>query len=317
MVSESRARISLLCMALAFGQASISRAEPNETQKTAARRLMDEGLARRNKGDHKGALESFRAAHALVRAPRTAVEIGRTLIDLGRLVEARAALLDVDAIPQSPDEPEPSLRARAEAKAIADDLAKRIPTLRIDISGAASAVEVSVDERDVTKSLGAPMALDPGEHRVRATMGKVERRSVVSLAERDHKSVTLDFAAPPEAPRAEEPPPRTLMWIGLATTGVGVVAGSVTGLLAFSRGRAAKEGCEGSRCPPSTHDDLDASRRFGTISNVSFAVAGVGAIMTVAGLVFAPSAPKSGGTQGSIRWSAWVGVASVGLAGRF
>src|SRR5260221_6585737 len=152
MVSESRtARARGLAFVIAVALLSSSlplRAEPTETQKASARTFMDEGYARRAAGDNKGALESFRAAYALVKAPRTGVEVGRTLLDLGRWLEARDAFLEVVHMPAAPNEPKPALAARAEAQALIDDLAKRIPTLRIDAKNATSAVVVEIDGKE-------------------------------------------------------------------------------------------------------------------------------------------------------------------------
>lgn len=296
----SSARAFAAVFALLLCTPSFASAQMTETQKVSARALMDEGHARRAKGDHKGALESFRAAHALVHAPRSGVEVGRSLLDLGRLVEAREAFLEVLAIPAPPNEAAPSLAARAEAKAIAADLDQRIPTLTVTVTGTLSA-RITVDGREAKSET----RLDPGEHVVKGSEGKEERTATVSLAERDHKTITLDFSAPPPPPVVAAPS-RTVLWIGLAVTGAGVVVGSVTGALAFSTASSAKNGCEGSQCPP-PHDDLFASRRYGTISNVAFAVAGAGAVVSVVGF-FTSRRPSI---------SPAVGLGTVGLVGSF
>jgi hypothetical protein len=296
----SSVRIGLLALLLCAP--SIASAQLTETQKASARALMDEGHARRAKGDHKGALESFRAAHALVHAARSGVEVGRSLLDLGRLVEAREAFLEVVAMPAPPNEPSPSAAARAEARAIAADLDQRIPTLTVTVTGATSA-HITVDGREAKTDT----RLDPGEHLVKGTEGKEERTATVTLAERDHKTITLDFSVPPPPPVVAAPS-RTVLWIGLAVTGAGVVVGSVTGALAFSTASSAKRGCEQSQCPP-PHDDLFASRRYGTISNVAFVVAGAGAVVSVIG--WFTSRPE----RASV--SPTVGLGTIGVIGSF
>lgn len=321
-MGSDRSRIDVATIAIVFsllGSGSILHAapsEPTETQKASARAFMDEGYARRAAGDNKGALESFRAAYALVKAPRTGVEVGRTLLDLGRWLEARDAFLEVVKMPKPPNEPQPAIAARAEAQALADDLGQRIPTVRVETTNAPGAATVTIDGNDRSVDASAPIPLDPGEHHLRATSEGVERTADVTLAERDRKTITLDFSpsTPQGATIHDEPsPPRTWLWIGVATAGVGVVAGSISGLLAFSKASAAKSACDGTQCPP-PHDDLDASRRWGTISNVSFAVAGVGAVIAVVSLL-APSSSSSSTPTASV--SPWIGLGSAGVTGSF
>jgi hypothetical protein len=62
---------------------------------------------------------------------------------------------------------------------------------------------------------------------------------------------------------------------------VGTVVGSVTGLMAMSKKSSVDEECVAGRCPPSTHDDIDAGRTLGTVSTVSFVLAGAGAAVGV------------------------------------
>ena len=314
MVSE-RWTYTLVALALHVSSMPTLHAEPSDTQKVSARALMDEGHARRAKGDHKGALESFRAAHALVGAPRSGVEVGRSLLDLGRLVEAREAFLAVTRLPKKSDEPPPTLAARAEALALTDDLEKRIPTLRVVVLGATGPVDLSIDGRESAVALTEAVLLDPGPHTVRAASGKLERIASIALVEGERRSLTIELTTASGPTVAPVAPTRTVLILGLTTLGVGAIAGTATGLFAFSKARAAKAGCDGTQCPPSTHDDLEASRRFGTVSNISFAVAGAGVLIAIAGLILPPSekrAPALG-----VRASPFVGLGSVGLTGTF
>src|SRR3954469_7244655 len=80
-------------------------AEPKAAQKKIARGLLDEGRAKDERGDHKGPLESFRAADNLMHVPTTALEVARQEIALGLLVDARDTLLRVRRSPVNPGEP--------------------------------------------------------------------------------------------------------------------------------------------------------------------------------------------------------------------
>jgi heme/copper-type cytochrome/quinol oxidase subunit 2 len=58
---------------------------------------------------------------------------------------------------------------------------------------------------------------------------------------------------------------------------VGLLVGSITGLVALSKASSAKDQCVNNLCPPAAHDDVKSGRTFATVSTVSFIFAGVGA----------------------------------------
>ena len=64
----------------------------------SARQLYSQGVDLRDKGDLKGALEKFKAAHALGNTPITGIELCRTHAALAQPVEAREACLGVGRI---------------------------------------------------------------------------------------------------------------------------------------------------------------------------------------------------------------------------
>ena len=68
--------------------------------------------------------------------------------------------------------------------------------------------------------------------------------------------------------------------------GAGAIVGSITGALAMSKYGAVAPQCRDNQCPPETHGDIDAGRTMGTVSTISFIVAGVGAAAGVVGLFF-------------------------------
>jgi hypothetical protein len=76
-----------------------------------------------------------------------------------------------------------------------------------------------------------------------------------------------------------------LTYVGLVTAGIGVGVGTVTGAMALSQASTLKSDCPGGRCPPDTHDALHRASALGTTSTIAFAVAGVGAVLLVTGLL--------------------------------
>ena len=147
----------------------------------------------------------------------------------------------------------------------------------------------------------------------------------MDIAERETKEVTLDLSAPPPSPPPSEPDasPRnhTLSFIGFGVGAAGIVAGSVTGLLAISSFNSAKsKGCVGNRCPPASDGDLDTASTMATISDVAFIVGGVGVAVGVVGLFVGNKGSSDanvpgGGTAFTV--NPWLGPGSAGLRGTF
>lgn len=320
--------------------------EPSPSDKETARALFKDGEQKRKAGDLKGALEAFRAAHAIMNVPTTGLELGKTQAQLGQIVEARDTLLSVVRIPVVPGEPDKYPQAREEAKKLADQLEPKLASLKIVLTHAPSGAtpKVSIDGVEIhSATIGVVRKHNPGKHEVVVVVGKVEKTESVELAEGETKEVTFDLApadAPPEkppedphdkppepkAPPPPEKPSYTLAWIGFGAGAAFLVGGSVTGLLAFSKAGQAKEGCVDGKCPPSTHDALDASRTFGTISTISFGLALAGGVVGVIGLVTAKPAPvaeKDAGAASGLRLgplqavTIGVGPGSVALHARF
>jgi hypothetical protein len=75
---------------------------------------------------------------------------------------------------------------------------------------------------------------------------------------------------------------------GLAVTGL--LVGGISGGVAISKKHAVSAGCDDTRCPPATWEDIDSARRSATISTVGFVVAGVGIGISAGALLFGRNA---------------------------
>ena len=115
-----------------------------------------------------GALARFKAADSIMGVPTTGFEVARTQADLGLLIEARATLRRVLAIPQRPEDPEPFSIARDKAKRLDAELSQRIGAVRVLVLGVTHRhVFVTVDHDEVpAAALGLPFRVNPGTHRV-------------------------------------------------------------------------------------------------------------------------------------------------------
>jgi hypothetical protein len=105
------------------------------------------------------------------------------------------------------------------------------------------------------------------------------------------------------------------VYVGFGLGAVGIGVGSVTGLMAISKANAVKDECVDNKCPPSTEDDLDASKTFGTISTIGFGVGLAGIALGIWGLMSSGGSPEKPPT--SARLEPVIGNRFVGVRGAF
>lgn len=339
-------RIAIL-VAVVIGAATAGTASasgPTAAEKETARALMDEGHARVDRGDNKGALESFRAADALMNVPTTALEVARQQVALGLLVDARDTLLRLRRMP--PGGPAPFAVAREKAQAMYDELTTRIPSLRLSVSGVANleTAKIAIDGTTIpAAAIGVPFKVNPGHHVVSVTSesgGHVEVET--DVAEGAVKGVDLTVsaspanatvgAAPPpsEAPRAAPAAngetgsatsatsgPVWLRWGGAGLAVIGAGVGATTGIVSLSSTHAAAAHCQVGQCPPSTWGDLNTAHTTATISDVAFAAAGVGVLAFVSSFFFTTSSPVQPPPTAAVRVVPWVGPTTAGVSATF
>jgi hypothetical protein len=335
----------LMAAALALGPSAY--ADPTAADKGTARGLMNEGRAHRDKGELPAALKSFEAADAIMHVPTTGLELARAQAALGQLVEARDTALRVMRMPEKAGEPAPFKAARDAASALNDDLGARIPSLTINVKNVPSGMSptVAVDGADVpAEALGHPRKVNPGHHVVTAKAGTADGKQEIDLAEKDKKDISVELPAQTVAatdqastdtkPDDETPAETTsrgsmpLIIGGFAVAGAGIIAGSVTGLLAISKANTIKGSgqCQdgGNLCSNAEDSTLSAGKTMATISTVSFIVAGVGAAVGVVGFFVggsspAPKAsePPASDTTSGLRVVPWIGLGNAGVSGTF
>ena len=273
----------LLC-APAFAQSLADR----ET----ARSLMDDGDAKRDRGDRAGALKSYEAADALMHVTSTGLEVAKAQVALGMLLEARETLARVQRIPSKPNDSPPLVAAKKAADALSTDLATRLPSLVVNVTGAEPAqITVTIDGETIpSAALAAPRKVNPGAHAVIARAAGMEKREDVTLGERDTRTVSLELrpaaATPPPPPPAHPSAlPRALEYGGFGVAIVGIGVGTVTGILSLSKVSDVKNDCTDNHCPPGRQSDIDSAKSLGTVSTIAFIVAGAGAATGVVGLI--------------------------------
>lgn len=334
--SRPRLTLALLVAAAAFaGGAGAAHAQPKSAGDIeSARQAYNEGIALRDKGDTKGALEKFRAAHALGNTPITGLELCRTYAVLGQPVEARETCLSVARIAPGPSETPRSQEARAEAGRFADEVKSKIALLKLVVTGVPPGREatVTVDGFAVpAAALGQARAVNPGVHVVVAKVGQGgETRATFEAREGVSQEIELAVQPPPPdevpppasgpkpGPGTPPPPPEKkssgLATFGYVTGGIGLGIGLIAGGVALAKKGDLDDACPDQKCGRENHDSLDSARAWGTFATVSFVIGGLGLGLGLLGSATSGSSTKA--SQGPTVKPV-VGFGSAGLHGTF
>lgn len=294
-----------------------------KTEVEMARNLMDEGDAKLENGDAKGALRSYRAAHTIMNVPTTGIEVARMEAKLGKLVEARKVALEVVRMPKKPGEPKPFVEARADAQLLADALETRIPRLTIVLKNIPETAQIDfkIDGRAVSKEEARdPLPVDPGKHEVSVSVaGGVPEIETVTVVETDKKTVIFGDGA---TSSSDKPARKTspLVFVGFGLGGAGIVVGAITGAMSVSRAGDVEKVCPAGMCAnqatlDKTKPTNDSAFVLANVSNVAFALGVVGVGFGVTGILLSGSAEKKNETATTVR--VFVGPNSVGLRGTF
>jgi hypothetical protein len=328
-------------------------AASSPADRASARALAADADRKIAAGDYAGAADSFAKAYAFEPAPTLKVARAHVLLKLGRLIEAQEDLLDAArSEPQAGERPAWG-EARRKANEEAESITARIPLLDLGVTGAPmDRVTLRIDGIALaTATLGAPHAVNPGPHAVRAEAeGYVAIEQVVTLEEGERRTLTFPLSAgesvpqsPPSrpapiqpapiqatpAPRPEPPVPTPFVSTvslphrdappsnALSTAawiGTGVAGGTalLTGLIAIVDANDVKTKCTGNVCPTSTQSQAYTSATLGNVSTVAFVVTGAGLLLAIFTYHSAPS-PKATG----VSFEVVVGPGSIGAVGRF
>jgi hypothetical protein len=349
-------------LAIALSAPSIAAiAAVSEADADAAKKLWADGV-RLEPTDLATARDRFKGAFKLRPSPIIGLKLGDVHERLGELVEARQVFQRAATV--SPDEfldvgvKQESLNAqdaRKQARARAQALEDRIPTIDVHLSNvpADAKPKVTIDGVEIPiEALAVPRSANPGKHLIVVTIrDRAPKTAEIELVEKDRRVVEIDLrpdpaatttppdskpATPPGATTAPALTPtperrasgsatRTVGWIGFGVGGAGLIVGGVAGVLALGKASTVKDGCPNQICPPSHHDDLDAAKRWSTISNVGFGVAVLGLGVGLWGVLSSrsretattPASTTTATPPPRAQVQPWIGVGSVGVVGTF
>lgn len=297
-----------------------------------ARELFVQAGELRDRGDLRGALEKFEAAHGLAVNPITTFELAGTYATLGMLVEARDAYASIARQPTRPGETERATEARRQGPTAAEALRRRIPMLSIKIAVPADALSVSLDDHPVPPAaLEAPQPVDPGTHHLLATSAggaRAEQTIIVSEGESREVRLTVTPAAAP-APTVELEPKASapsrapdargnhlgpFAYAGFGVGAAGFVVGTVLAGATLSKASSISVDCGTTACVQSAKDATHSARDLGTAAVVSYTLAAAGVGVGLADiLLYKPGRA----TESDHELRAWIGVGVAGLRGSF
>lgn len=280
-------RVWALASALAIGAGSFSAVargdDISQEDRTRARAAFQAGLALETASDWGKALQKFQEAAAVKGTPQILFHQGRCLEHLGRWTEAlgmyRMAVDRAD---------EPKLEdVRKEADAARTSLEARLPKLTIRLGSDAAGATVSLDGVALgSTSLGTPMSVDPGTHRVSARLpGRQDPiLQQISVAEGERKDLTIkakeeQAAAPPTtpAPAADTQPGKPWLGIpkrtGYIIAGAGAASVIVGGVFYYLRQGTINDlegACLASHCPAATESKANRGKLYTNLGNGFF-----------------------------------------------
>lgn len=332
---RSPTRAVAVCTFLLMTLPGVAYAQRAAADLESARQLYNQGIELRDKGDAKGALEKFRAAHALGNTPLTGIELCKIHAALNQPVEAREVCLGVARIPPMAQETQRSQDARNEAGRIAEDQRSKIGSLRLKIKGVPEKREptVMVDGVSVPPAaLGESRAVNPGIHVVTARVGSgAETRATLETREGENRELELvvqpppaDEPPPPPPGGGTQPQPEKKKSNTFATVSFGVAAVSGTLGLIFAIDALAKKGkledaCPQSNCAKGEWERLDDAKSSGNASTVFFVIGGValGAGLVSTLVSSKSSTATSADPKRQVKVTPVIGLGGAGLHGTF
>lgn len=337
-------------MGALFTTGSAAADAPSPEDVAAARSLGVAGVQLADAGDCQTAIPKLDASEKLFHAPTVLERLGECEIKVGRLVAGTEHLNRVVREPLLPNAPPAYAAARQRAQAALGPALSRIGKLRIHVVGAPpDKVIVTVDGESVPSVLfDSDRPTDPGAHELKAVAtGYKTATSTVTLQDGAAASLSLSLEPDPNAAIAAPSPPASglapnpaaaptmpaapatpvasaptsgggagkgLAIGSLVVGGVGLVIGSVFGVMALGSKSSLDSACPTkTSCPSSSQSTIDSLSTNATISTVGFGVGIVG--VAIGAIVLATSHGSEATPTAGVR--PWIGLGMAGLAGRF
>jgi hypothetical protein len=308
-LTRFRARRALVVAAIA---SRVAWAQPSNTPAGTsspsrnvgqAESLFHHAVERMDQGDYTGACPLLEQSQALDPSSGTLLNLGDCYEHTGRLASAWRAFADAETLALAG-----ARRDRAEvARARKNALLPRVPQLKLILpERPIVALSVELDGRPLDiAALDAPVAVDAGDHEVRARapgfddivlrVGAREPGSITEVKIPDLSRHGPTSAAPDQRASRFSLDAQDVAAISAGAVGVaGVVVGSVFGLKSQSKHAHSDDYCTGHTCQdPRGVELMNEARTAGNLSTTGFVIGGLG-LATGAVLWFArPFGPRT------------------------
>jgi hypothetical protein len=305
--------IFLTTALLRVGHAS---AEPSAQEKALGSRLFDDASKLMANGQVAAACPKYAESERLDPELGTLLHLGECYAKLGKTASAWASFKEAADIAAQRNDPR-----TAKIRERLTTLEKSLPNLVIVVADSEPpTLEVRQDGAVVGKAgWGSPIPVDPGEHKITASVPGAKPREVALSVPDKGQTLTVnlppieylpattgtppkssELPAPGAAQQSTPTPDEARPWfsshqrtIGLVVGGVGVVGlgvGSAFGLTAKSTYDKSNPHCSGDHCDATGHDFRQSAFSKAEVSNIAF---GVGAAALVGGVVLFLTAPKA------------------------
>lgn len=318
----------LLCLVLTA--ASPAFAEPSEADRATARALALEGHTALKNKDYAAAADRFGRADTLVHAPTLVVDWARALQGLGRYVEAHEKYELVLREGVDASAPKSWQRALEEAKKELDALKPRLGWVTVVLQDPPEA-NVRIDGALVPPAaIGVKRAADPGFPEVTVEApGYAPFKQTLTVGPGEEKSIEVSLKKLPQLPtslattndaalrpRQKTDTRRVLTYVAFGVGGVGIVAGSVTGVLFLHKRGQLADKCRGHSCLKNQETRISRHDLYGTLSFTGFAV-GVAGLGTGLALLLTEPKSKPDRPSAGLTVRPLVGLGTVGAEGTF
>jgi hypothetical protein len=191
--------VSLAHVSVAAGQTV------DHAARSAARDLARKGMALMAEGKPAEALDAFNRADEVMHLPSLGLEAARCLVKLDRWVEASerfraVARLEYEQAGLTESQRKVQERAKQDGEREGSELAPKIPSLTVVLTGGAAGVTLYLDDRQLPAALaGVEIPVDPKEHVARIERG--EWKDSQTVAVKPGEKARMEFVVPaPPAP---------------------------------------------------------------------------------------------------------------------
>jgi hypothetical protein len=244
-----------------------------EAAMQAARPYAEKGFELYEDGRYAACIAEFERAEARYHAPPHLLYIARAQAQLGRLIEARDGFRGI--IDEVLDEGAPKAFhvSQVEAKAEIGELERLIPRVEVTVTGIeADSAQIIVDGEALTDRAES-VELDPGEHTIEASSdGASAPAQSVTLAPGDRTQITLEMQLSKSGASLRVP-----AFVSFGFGGLGLVIGTVTGIVSLGQTADIDDQCVDNHCPSSLESDADDAKAMGNLSTAAFVIAGLAA----------------------------------------